>query len=410
MNSKRKVSKVDERMLRENEYIGRVLNERVKELDRLKGKFERKLQQEKEKFAVRHLSITSDFKERKVIRKRISLAFESRGHRAGEQDVTKSLSDPLLADKALKEVCDGSKMDCLFPPITQNGSRLSNHKRISTSFSEGVPAEHQRFPSNSPDSTRMPEDSLPKWQKDLIDESRREENKRMQSVCDSQTRYRSLESDNIQLRKENLSLDKVSSVYDNDGNRESLSNSSVTVVVENTSEKGPVTQNGEQNTRVENCVRKPRSRKQSNIAKTNQSNTGPNPDITEDTGNDMDNITSVNMVKNLTKQQRYNLEHKLTFLPPMGYKFRDDTKNDSNENNTDTKRIAKAKQRWLKAYNAAKANFKGKGPKVTESPIQELKSDESLTPESCTNDPRLLGLVSLLCQPNSLCTSSTNRA
>ena len=399
MNTKRKVSKVDERILRENEYIGRVLNERVKELDKLKGKFERKLQQEKERFAVRHLSVTSNFNERKGLRKKISLAFDSKGYQSTElQDIAKSRSGSLFSNKEHGEERYSTKMDCLFPPIDQNLPRLSVHRRTTISFSEGMLAESERrFRGNSPESTSISAENLPKWQKELIEENRKAETKIRQSVNDGQTQQGSWESESIELRNEYPSC-----FYDTESNGDSQSDSGITPTVKDSRERRSLSQNDEKKLISGNRNKPARTRKLSYLRK-NDDTTDVNLDMKEDTDINMNGIASVNMVKNLTKQQRLSLEHKLTFLPPMGCKFREDTSNDANENEMDSKRIVMAKKRWLKAYNVAKANFKGKGPTVQESPIQELKTEESTAPEQCTKDPRLLELVSLLCRPDSLC-------
>ena len=400
MNSKRKVSKVDERILRENEYIGRVLNERVKELDKLKGKFERKLQQEKERFAVRHLSVTSNFNERKGLKKKISLAFDSKScHSPESQDIAKNRSGSLFSNKELGDDRDSTKVNCLFPPIDQNRPRLSVYRRKTISFTEGMLAESERrYQRNSPESTSISADNLPKWQRDLIDENRKAETMVKQRVNDGQTQEESWENESIQLTSEYPSccFDTESNVGD------SQSDSSLTMVVKDRRERRSLSQNDGKKLISGNRNKQPRSRKLSYLRR-NDDATDVNLDMNEeDTDIDMDGIGSVNMVKNLTKQQRLNLEHKVTFLPPMGCKFREDTSNDSIENEMDSKRLVMARNRWLKAYNIAKANFKGKGPTVQESPIQELTTDESIAPQECTKDPRLLELVSILSRPGSL--------
>jgi len=402
MNSKRKVSSVDERILRENEYIGRVLNAKVKELDKLKGKIERKLQQERENFAVHHLSVTNSFKDRNGPRKKISLALESRDNRSTEsKDTTTSNFDSIPSDRTLQEERNGAKIDCLFPPIRQNSPWTLGHKRKSSSFSDGKQIDLGRRSYNSPGCTPIHED-LPKWQQDLIEESRKEEEKGKQSVGDGQVGHRSSESYTIQIKDFYPSLDGTLSPRETESNVVSRSDSNTTPLVENRRERGKSFQ-GDGKRRISEY--RGRQKRSSTITSTKNLEQGVddvNFDMTEYANIDLDGITRVNMVKNLTKEQRFNLQHKFMFLPPMGSKFREGTSSDLRENVMDAQRLNMAKKRWLKAYNIAKANFQGKGPQVTESPIQEIQNEKIIAPEDCTKDRRLLDLVSLLSNPNSL--------
>ena len=403
MNSKRKVSAVDERILRENEYIGRVLNAKVKELDRLKGKLERKLQQERENFAVHHLSVTNNFKDRNGPRKKISLALES----TESKDTTSSISDSIPSDRKLQEERTAAKIDCLFPPIRQNSPWTLGHKRKSSSFSDGKQSDIGRRSYNSPGCTPIHED-LPKWQKDLIEESRREEEKGKQTLNNGQAGHRSSESYTIQIKDFYPSLDGTSSPRESESNVDSRSDSSTAPIEENRRERAKSFQGDGKRRISEYRGRQKRSSTITSTKSVEQGMDDMNFDMTDNVNIDLDGITRVNMVKNLTKEQRFNLQHKFMFLPPMGSKFREGTSSDLRENVMDAQRLNMAKKRWLKAYNIAKANFQGKGPQITENPIQEIQNEKAVAPEDCTKDRRLLDLVSLLSNPNSLSIGTDN--
>ena len=417
MNSKRKVSKADERTIRENEYIGRVLNEKVKELDKLKLKFERKLQQEKEKFAVHHLSVTSSFNERKGPRhKKISLAFDSKESNLNElrETRTKSTSDSQLSNSKRQEGRDGGKIDCLFPPLIGHPPGSSTRKPISRSFSEGVKLQRERAHSRHSgngvgyieetfnESQPIAQGNLPKWQRDLLEESRSGREKSCERVQDSMVTKKVSRKDGKQeLYEKDQYQDNID---DSDRNFDVRSDSGIMLEMEGQREKGKLGQLY----KVEKVGQKPRSRQHKLRTQSHGSDVSETSSETTDEGTSLNKIARVNMVKNLTKQQRYDLEHQVTFLPPMSRKFNDEVSNDSTDNEMDTKRLSMAKKRWLKAYNIAKANFQGQGPKIQESTIREIENDNTMTPEHCSKDPRLLELVSLLCKRHSISKKPSN--
>lgn len=444
MEGKRKASRVDERMLRENEYIGRVLNEKVKEIDRLKVKFERKLQQEKEKFAVRHLSVTSNFNDKKATRARkISLAFESPINKPRVsyemQNMVKSISDSQLSKRRMQ---DEIKMNCALPPIVNNAQPVkSTRNAVHRTVSEGVQsfATHteqlgERLESYNPsrefgrerlspgskaqlkdithyqenciESQIPPEDDLPQWQRDAIAENRRQRANTDRGVYNNELRdeddngkqaasgdKRRVKSSDACQTDLHFGLGSNSAIQHNDVRKAGEAKEKV-------GRKSVVTTRYD--TKLENTAKQQRTRKQSRMTKYDGCESMGADFETTDAIINLDSIARVNMVKNLTKQQRIELEHQVTFLPPMNGKFKDETNDESNENEKDTKRISMAKKRWLKAYDIAKSNFKGKGPKEHINPINGVFVEQP-TPENCTKDPRLLELVSLLCKRHSIC-------
>eukprot|EP00795_Rhopilema_esculentum_P000294 gene294-9946_t len=407
MDSKRRISKIDDRLIRENEYIGRVLNEKVKEIDKLKVKFERKLQQEKEKFAVQHLSVTSSFNEKKGARKKkISLAFDESERRIGgyartRQLVSKSISDSELASREIMDNDD--KLNCLFPPLINNTTTEMNRK-YSRAFSEGVriqkdvssgkTAQNQR---NSGDSVRSGECENPKKGRRIskFNQGVTPQNELSKIFSGSKTAEKSelLTPSNITVSEESLP----------DWQREIIE-------AKRQEKEGSKSINEWFDTNdnivssTENKIRLPRSSRQSLVTQNigdkslQQDELGP---IEEKVA--LENISRVNMVKNLTKQQRFDMEHRVTFLPPMHRIFKDDIGSDPRESDKDIKRLSMAKKRWLKAYNLAKENFQGSGPKESTNPIHVTNLKESQTETKCSEDPRLLRLVSLLSKRRSIC-------
>ena len=409
MDSQRKISKIDDRLIRENEYIGRVLDEKVKEIDKLKFKFERKLQQEKEKFAVQHLSVTSSFNEKKgARRKKISLAFDESEKRIGgcarnRQLASKSISDSELARREI--VDNDDKLDCLFPPLINNTTAEMNRK-YSRSFSEGVrvqkdvsSGENVQNQRNSGDSLRSGECENPK------------KGRRISKFSHGVTAQNELSKIYSRTGSKTTEKSELLTPLNTTVSEESLPDWQREIIEAKRLEKEGTKSihewfdiNDNIVSSSENKIRLPRSRKQSLVTQNigdkslQQDELGP---IEEKVA--LENISRVNMVKNLTKQQRFDMEHRVTFLPPMHRIFKDDIGSDSRESDKDIRRLSMAKKRWLKAYNLAKENFQGSGPKERTNPIQEANSKEGQTETKCSEDPRLLRLVSLLSKRKSVC-------
>eukprot|EP00112_Aurelia_sp_Birch-Aquarium-sp1_P004180 Seg1473.10 transcript_id=Seg1473.10/GoldUCD/mRNA.D3Y31 product="hypothetical protein" protein_id=Seg1473.10/GoldUCD/D3Y31 len=411
MESKRKF---DEKILRENEQFGRRLDQQVKQLDKLKSKFEKRLATEKEKFAVQHLNVSSDFTGRNGgRRKKISLAIDpyklfssdskqeiiastsadnltSIGgfYARGKANRMKSLSVPDLNNNDVTE-------DCLFPPLANDKTRLTTVK----SRSQTLSGEESRIDVSKGTGTTR---------KKRVRHHSEHAAPRI-TITDSQG---DIYHGPSRPRSVSIIFEEFNSTKFEEGFNASKCDEGVNIplwqhqIMSSMSEssEGPIAMNVP-STNVEVSNGKPKGEKTRRKSKAPQRGNKEDEKRVNSKLSDLtitkDSIAEMNMIKNLSKQQRCDMEQQVTILPPMPRIFSEDLQSCPllNEMTTDrdTRRLSMAKTRWMKAYDTATKNIYGnESDDESLDKVKEEKENAKQTLARCTSDPRLQRLVSVL--------------
>ena len=470
--------KTDERIWRENEYMGRVLDEKVRELDKLKTKFEKKLAKEKEKFAVQHMNVNSIAAVRGGRRKKISLTvepykflLEPKVDKDRNTDTfslshdyklsTRSTSVPNLAQLEEKDKGDRHFLPPLcsskdkmrvrskenLKPLASEGKQTGRSRRLDQEAGlrekdavNTVPKQSETQSSSQRDVTlRVPVGYLKQHRKSLQkDRNHAAAETFITDTHEYKPRKTKLENRDITPMQPKLfgqltlideisNRDKLDRKYFSESARENMheqelkseSRRSSCFPINDASTDLEVLDSVRKNKlaplelhvhytasslsdQTENKTRT--SRRQSRVE--NVGNFDSNNNSWAEHSSGFGSVGRVSMVKNLAKKQQLELEHQISFLPARSGIFREGhvyTNNNGGElNEQDNRRVGVAKKRWFKAYKMAKQNFYGH--EHTEKPAANLvdKTNTAKDSESCSKDPRLLRLVSLLCKRKNL--------
>ena len=409
--------KFDEKILRENEQFGRQLDQQVKQLDKQKSKFEKRLATERERFAVQHLNVRCDHTGKNgARRKKISLAIDPykfssdskqeivtstsaenlaatggfNQFNRGKANKIKSLSVPDLKNDDVRE-------NCLFPPLANDKPRLTTTKTCSQTLS-------------GEDSSSEVSKGKGKARKKRI-RHHSEFTAPVITITDSQG---DLNHFLARPRSASIIIEELNSPRLEAGFNATRCDEGVNIPLWQRQIMNSMTVGSEglitiPSTDTEVSVvpvlnGKPKNEKTRRKSKAVHRDNKDDENIVDSKLSDLtitkDSIAEVNMIKNLSKQQRCDMEQQVTILPPMPRIFSEDLQTCPQPGETttdrDTRRLSMAKMRWIKAYDIATKKIYGNESDKGLDRVQEEMENAKQTQAKCTKDPRLQRLVSVL--------------